>query len=406
MANKAVVGAMAIGLGGYVAVEHLKDWAVERERRNQEQAQRDHEAEMERRLEEKLRKQGNRSAQAQMSGVATDVLIEREFQMKVYSHLEEMLFGLTVKVGEEGAPLHNRNLHMLNLPLMSNEYDKEDLMLAAALALGDSDVVDRVIESFSKQRLGIGLKKFTKRSILNIISILQSLEDPDIDHSSLGIFVMFGILHPGLRGEKPKLLYPKDPPSYSDNLSRWGEKFGMHVSHKSSLQMESKVPRNRIPRKSDYARFHFHTRFHEAGSEGLILSNFRCAFDTPYIIEQDGTRVKIGFDFDKIRLPNAQTKHSRRKPDLDAIAHIFASKIAAGMAREAAKRLSRLLKLRGDSEEGISLEHISIHSGKGSDLLQHLAVADMNMISGHNEKISSTLNDTLLKVCHPQIKKI
>jgi hypothetical protein len=91
---------------------------------------------------------------------------------------------------------------------------------------------------------------------------------------------------------------------------------------------------------------------------------------------------------------------------LDAIAHIFASKIAAGMAREAAKRLSRLLKLRGDSEEGISLEHISIHSGKGSDLLQHLAVADMNMISGHNEKISSTLNDTLLKVCHPQIKKI
>jgi O6-methylguanine-DNA--protein-cysteine methyltransferase len=134
MANKAVVGAVAIDLSGYVVMERLKDWAVERERKNQEQAQRDYEAEMERRIEEKMLKQGNRSAQDPMSGIATDLLIEKEFQMKVYSHLEEMLFGLTVKVGEEGARLHDRNLHMLNLPLMSNEYDKEDLMLAVAFA--------------------------------------------------------------------------------------------------------------------------------------------------------------------------------------------------------------------------------------------------------------------------------
>jgi len=129
MANKAVVGAVAIDLSGYVVMERLKDWAVERERKNQEQAQRDCEAEMERRIEEKMLKQGNRSAQDPMSGIATDLLIEKEFQMKVYSHLEEM-FGLTVKVGEEGAPLHDRNLHMLNLT--SNEYDKEDLVLASA----------------------------------------------------------------------------------------------------------------------------------------------------------------------------------------------------------------------------------------------------------------------------------
>jgi hypothetical protein len=39
-------------------------------------------------------------------------------------------------------------------------------MLAAALALGDSDVVNRVMECFEKQRLGIGLKKFLARRLI------------------------------------------------------------------------------------------------------------------------------------------------------------------------------------------------------------------------------------------------
>ena len=393
MANKAVLGAMAIGLAGYTGMERIKDWQIERERENQVQAQRDHEAEMERRLEEKLRKQGNRSVKDQMSG-------SKLFQMKVYSHLEDMLLGLAVKVGEE-APLHNRNLQMLNLPLMNNEYEKEDLMLAAAFALGESDVVERVIESFSKQRLGVGLKKFTKRSILNIIHVFQSLEDPDIDHASLNMFVTCGIFHPDLRDEKPRLLLiSKDAPSYSDNLRRWGEKFGIHVSGESWLQRMSKVPKRKL-RKSDCAKFHFDTTNHVSGDEGLILSNFLCAFDTPYIIDE--THDKIGFTFEEIHLPTKRTaalterNNKRCKPDLDAIAHVFASKIAAGMAREAAKRLSQLLKLRGHCEEGISLEHMSIHSGKGSDLLQHLAIADRNLISG-KDKISSALSDALLKL--------
>ena len=120
--------------------------------------------------------------------------------MKVYSHLEEMLFGLCSQVGERGE--YKNNLHMmLNLPLMSdNEYDKEDLMLAAALALGDSDVVNRVMECFEKQRLGIGLKKFSKRSILNIIKEFQSFEDPGIDHAALSMFISFGIYNSALRG--------------------------------------------------------------------------------------------------------------------------------------------------------------------------------------------------------------
>eukprot|EP00984_Skeletonema_dohrnii_P026766 scaffold16164_cov186-Skeletonema_dohrnii-CCMP3373.AAC.1 len=408
MANKAVIGAVAAGIAGYAAKESFKDWQVERERKNREQAQRDREEEMERRLEEKLRKEGVRSFQNEMDDIATN----REFQMKVFSHLEEMLFGLTVKVGEgEGATFQNRNHQMLNLPLMSNENDKEDLMLAAAFALGDSNVVDRVAESFSKQKLGIGLKKFTNRSIMNIISVFRSLEDPDIDHASLRLFVIFGIYRNDVMGGKPSLLYPeaKNSPAYSDNLRKWGAKFGIYVSQEACLQMISKVHKKRL-RKSDRATFDFVKRFHEVGSGRLILSNFRCAFETPYVIEQDGwdgirgTRQKLSFSFEEIRLIRSNTArahHETCKPDLDAIAHAFASKIVAGMACEAAERLSQLLKRRGRYEEGISLEHISIHAGKGGDLLKHLAEADMNMISGHNEIICSTLNDTLLKCVPP-----
>lgn len=225
--------------------------------------------------------------------------------------------------------------------------------------------MDRVIESFSKQRLGIGLKKFTKRSILNIISVFQSLEDPGIDHASLGMFVNFDIYHPGLRGEEPKVIFWKGPPSFSKILCKWGEKFGMHVSHRSSLQMKSKERWKRIHGKWDlFATFHFHTRLNEDGSNDLILSNFRCAFDVPYMTE-----------IDEIYLPNhhsssarAQTNNKRHKPNLDAIAHVFSSKIAADMAREAAKRLSRLLEMQrnSDGDEGISLEHISINSEKAA----------------------------------------
>jgi dsRNA-specific ribonuclease len=41
MANKAILGAMALGIGGYTATEAIKDWQAEREKKNSEQALRD-----------------------------------------------------------------------------------------------------------------------------------------------------------------------------------------------------------------------------------------------------------------------------------------------------------------------------------------------------------------------------
>ena len=54
MANKAVVGAVALGVCGYTALERLKDWEVEKEREERQQAIRDEQAEYIRRHEESL----------------------------------------------------------------------------------------------------------------------------------------------------------------------------------------------------------------------------------------------------------------------------------------------------------------------------------------------------------------
>lgn len=43
---------------------------------------------------------------------------------------------------------------------MSDEYNKEDIMLAAAFALGDEDLVHRIATNFPEHKLGMGLKKF------------------------------------------------------------------------------------------------------------------------------------------------------------------------------------------------------------------------------------------------------
>lgn len=104
-------------------------------------------------------------------------------------------------------------------------------MLAAAFALGDSDIVGRVIKTFKKQTLGIGLKKFTSTSIRNIIAILESVEDPDISHKDLTLFISRCVYSPDFGSERPVLRMLGNGHSYSQNLERWGELFNVHVIH-------------------------------------------------------------------------------------------------------------------------------------------------------------------------------
>ena len=140
MANKAVVGAVALGVCGYTALERLKDWEVEKEREERQQAIRDERAEYIRRHEESLRKRGNRSNTRNNMGGIENIIMDKLFQAQVYSIIEEKLYHLAVRVGEEGKPYlrGENNLQQLNLPLMSNEvsvYRCDDAVLCMCICI-------------------------------------------------------------------------------------------------------------------------------------------------------------------------------------------------------------------------------------------------------------------------------
>jgi len=60
-----------------------------------------------------------------------DFLFRSLFQVGVFAQVEENLYDLVLKVGEGVEPLRSNNLQRLNLPLISNEHDKEDVMLVS-----------------------------------------------------------------------------------------------------------------------------------------------------------------------------------------------------------------------------------------------------------------------------------
>lgn len=124
MAHKGVVGAVAVGLGLYSANEWRKDWEVENERKKRELEEQDHRDELMRRLEESERRSGGRSAAAYQAEME-NLFLDRDFQVRVFSHLDQLLYGLVVRVGEEGTPLRNSNLQLLDLPLLSNEVSEK-----------------------------------------------------------------------------------------------------------------------------------------------------------------------------------------------------------------------------------------------------------------------------------------
>ena len=288
--------------------------------------------------------------------------------------------------------------------ILSNQYDTEDLALAASFALGDKDVVERVIHSFPKQKLGIGLTKFTPQSIMHIIKVLESFEGPNIGHKTLSMFISSGVYSSDFSDQaEAKLRFLKSDYHYSQNIQSWGEKFGIHVMHESWIQSQSQ-PRelltkgNRSSSSKKMMRFRFDKSMHKKsrGKGGIVLSNFRCTFESPVVYVSEDT---VEYNFQSIHLIGPRKQHNRCSADVDAIATTFAEKIVWGVAQAAAKRLRKLVAkvayMRQGALPAISHEHIAIASGNSSDVLQKIRDHDMNMILTHNEKIAATLHSTL-----------
>ena len=265
-------------------------------------------------------------------------------------------------------------------------------MLAAAFAFGDADVVERVVQSFPKQKLGLGLKKFSAKSILRMIKVLEQFQGPDIGHKTLSLFISLGVYSSDF-DEEAKISFLTEEYHYSNNLGEWGEKFGFHVMHESWLQSKSKAS------SGARVRFEFDRSSHRRGAccysekGGVILSNFRCTFEAPIKSVTEDGEASVGFD-GRIRLVGFKRHHNRCTPDAELISDTFAEKIAAGVVQAAIVRLRKLISMRR-GEQGISYEHIAIICGNDNALLQNIREHDMHMIHTNNENIASTLRATL-----------
>ena len=205
MANKAVVGLAAVGVSAYAINEQLQDRRARKERERIQRQRQDNIDSLQMRIEGAQRKKKEKGG---MEGFA-DVLHEMQFSEGVWSRVEDILYDLILKVGEDGKPLRNSNRAFLNLPLMSTEYGKEDIMLATALALGDEKLVTRIVELYDKHQLGIGLNKFTPESINGITRTLESIDKPDISNECLKLFVSLAVYEPDFVSGTPKLAFSK-----------------------------------------------------------------------------------------------------------------------------------------------------------------------------------------------------
>ena len=332
------------------------------------------------------------------------MVFQAMFQVGVYAQIEQNLYDLVLKIGKDRPLSRSYNLQQLNLPLISNDYDNEDVMLLAALALGDDDLVERITKVFTKQKLGIGLTKFSARQIRKVIEALQSVEEPRIDINIVGLIVGSGIYDDDFRNGDPGVAFVKEEYNIYDYkaLCDAARKCGFYVLNESNFSTKIRGDKNTI-------QYSLCNRL--KGDDQVMLTNFISSFEVSAEVKTTESYQTARPDFSKIKLtgkdskystnvdPKTGKKYKQLKPNEEAITDLFAKKIAARMAQEAA---TRLLSLAHDAysfsiNEGISLEHIAVSSGYNGDLLRTLESSDQVIIKENSTKIHSTLQATLEK---------
>lgn len=410
--------------------EHIKDWQAKNEQRAREQEREDNIAERERRFELKMVSLGvikflvydwnlplsntchipryvqRKEGKSPMSA-GEDLVFQSMFQVGVYAQIEQNLYDLVLKIGNDTPLSRSYNLQQLNLPLISNDYDKEDVMLLTALALGDDDLVERITKVFTKQKLGIGLTKFTARQVRKVIKALKSVEEPKIDVNIVGLIVGLGIYDDefhSFRSGHPAVAFIREEYKISDYkaLCDAARKCGFYVMNKSNFTTKIRGDKNTI-------QYSLCNRL--KGDGQFMLTNFISSFEVAAEVKTNFTESyqTASPDYSKIKLtgkdskygtnvdPKTGKKYKQLKINEEAITDLFAKKIAVRMAKEAAGRLRGLVKddYGFSIKQGISLEHIAVSSGYKGDLLRTLESSDQVIINENSAKIHSTLQATL-----------
>jgi len=286
--------------------------------------------------------------------------------------------------------LEIRSTASVTLPLLSSSNKPSEILLGAALALGDMDLV-RAIQLRIKHSPGLGLTKLSPESVRFIQDAFKQWicnVPAGLVGKDLFPLMGFGLLNEKARRGAPSLtVFEAKDPATASALQEQAERLGMFITPMEHFHKTSDFYR-REP-KVMYTRLHQQRQPPLGGR--LIISN--CPRLTKFSIRFNVVSETSGqLDLSKIDILR-YSGNKVTKPNQDGVIHLVASTLVGQRAEVASERLGYLVDK--SSGRGVSFEHIAAHCGYDGDLLQQLAEGDIAMIAHNKAKIGGTIASTL-----------
>jgi hypothetical protein len=406
MANKAVLGVAALGVAAYSLSEYEKERSVKREEEEARQAKEDRIEElMQRQMEAEMKKKGRRTRRRNGNGEddGSDFESEMDFQMELTHKIDQVLFDLLLGIEANAQERHNKDDReaSLCLPLMSSSKRNEtgEILLGAALALGDEDLVRGASLRVSHSP-GLGLTKLSTESLKRIANAFRSLGDSHCNASfSLNDFsfddimplVSMGALNKKAQRGEPMIINLRNTcdARKAPNLKILADSLGLYLLPEGVLDYEIKgsFPSLKVKYTMALRWTGGQTEYFPAKG-GLYLSNFIGNFTVPASVDRDMFHTSRSVSWN---LSGVSVSQSVRvsTPKRDGACDLLSRMIASRTANIAAERLTTLAAKSDD--RGVSFEHIAAECGYDGDLLRQLVEGDTAMLSNNETKIGKLI---------------
>lgn len=427
MANRAVLGAAALGIAYYNLNEHLKERRVRLEREENEQLFRDRAEERERQRQQKEQQSGGDDGNGGVDAFDRSVLrlVRSLLLERVIQRVRDR-----AALAEKMEPLRAAG-NSLSLPLLidsgSNNNRICEVVLGAALALSCPGLVEEALLSgavcgldaagMDKVTLplspppGLALAKLSKNSVRLICRAFRD-EKQEAPYGfalyqDLLPFVRACLLNERFQSQRPAL------ESVTISSTRAGMKgqrrlarhLMLHLiparaykinSSKKVVRIEPSILQHKLQYKLNCLKGALPDL---VSGEEAFLTNFLGDFSIVGECGSDSSSGEFTYSFETLEaLKKIKRSHISPPPDQYHVLSAQAGLMASKIAKVASDRLKKLSS--NASGSGLSLEHINVACGYEGNTLQNLADSDQRMIEAGGHQIADKITDLLLR-CVP-----
>ena len=393
MANKAVVGAFALGVGLHQVNEWRKDRNVEMERIEREQLEQD-------RLDEKLHRerqqkehQKKKNRHKNQAGLTNGEMFSRSVDLLIEKELNE-----TIRTAGDLATIKARQFEALKLPLLGKDPTSQDFKLAVALAFGYFDSIEDLKSQTSfKHRLGAPLVTLSRYTVQIIIKHIKSKKaSRPLD---LGQTLEQGVLNTcAFLAARTQKIENREPfvqlydYMYSRDVAKRMERYGFFLTPLDHFECD-------MSSCGLYMTFRpTRTKGFVVDNESLaLLTNFEGIFQVPIKPMGDSEMLDLDrLDFSKATLSKRLDKRKIHitSPNIESLSCDYGLMQSRVLHETAASRLEYLLS-RMNRDQELSLQHIAMYSGYEGTLLQEMEDADKHIIAENKASLGVALHSTL-----------